>query len=122
MVDVILYKPLLYGLVFIHDKPLGLRPLVYYLSYQTPCDTYIIQSTGTMEYWDNGAPRRWCMPTVGERTPCPLPTFGGLLHLFLSLHRSVLASFPAVERAEQGYTGLAIASLARSRTAGTCPC
>ena len=35
MVDVIVYKPLPYGLVFIHDKPLGLRPRVYHPSDHT---------------------------------------------------------------------------------------
>ena len=29
MVDVIVYKPPPYGIVLIHDKPLGLRPRVY---------------------------------------------------------------------------------------------
>ena len=31
IIDVIVYKPSPYGLVFIHDKPLGLRPQVYHL-------------------------------------------------------------------------------------------
>ena len=35
MVDVIVYKFSPYGLVFIHDKLLGLRPRVYHLSHQT---------------------------------------------------------------------------------------
>ena len=35
MVDVIVYKPSPYGLVFIHDKPLRLRPQVYHISHQT---------------------------------------------------------------------------------------
>ena len=35
MIDVIVYKPSAYGLVFRHDKTLGLRPRVYHLSHQT---------------------------------------------------------------------------------------
>ena len=45
MVDVIVYKPSPYGLVFMHDKPLGLRPRVYHLSHQTwvgLCVLYIV--------------------------------------------------------------------------------
>ena len=33
--NVIVYKPSPYGLVFIHDKLLGLRPRVYHLSHET---------------------------------------------------------------------------------------
>ena len=36
MINVIVYKPSpYYGLVFIHDKPIGLRPRVYHVSHQT---------------------------------------------------------------------------------------
>ena len=35
MIDMIMYKPSPYGLVFLHDKPLGLRTQVYRLSHQT---------------------------------------------------------------------------------------
>ena len=35
MIDVILYKPSPYGLVFIHDKYLGLGPRVYHILHQT---------------------------------------------------------------------------------------
>ena len=42
MFDVIVYKPSPYGLVFIHDKPLGLRPRVYQLSHQTWADLCVL--------------------------------------------------------------------------------
>ena len=41
MVDVIVHKPSPYGLVFLHDKPLGQRPRVYHLSHQTGAGLYI---------------------------------------------------------------------------------
>ena len=48
MIDVIVYKPSPYGLVFIHDKLLGLRPRVYYhikhkfVLYNTPSKDIVI--------------------------------------------------------------------------------
>ena len=45
MVDVIVYKPSPYGLVFIHDKSLGLRPQVYHLSHQTCAGLCVLYST-----------------------------------------------------------------------------
>ena len=47
MIDVIVYKPYPYGLVFIHDTLLGLRPRVYHLSHKTWTGLCVLMSCNT---------------------------------------------------------------------------